>query len=141
MILLLAAFTSTSFGIYYYSENLKALLIDLIVKKSRIMLEHELKQKYLIDLASSNLKHLTVEYVLKSERVVATTAGLVEHMCTMEQTHDVSQDLLIKSLMSPGMQAKINSVFEYQALSRYFTEYVTRRIDLDSFLRMINLKK
>ena len=141
MILLLGAFSSAGFGIYYYSEDLKKLLIDLIVEKSKIIIKHELKQRDLIDLGSSNLKQLTEDYVLKNEVFVGATAELIEQAFITEETHDAAQDLFIKALMNAGAQANIRSMFEYQALCRHFSSYVTRRVNLEDVLVETNIKK
>ena len=76
-ILYFGIFTSISTGMAY-SDEIKSTIIQYLTQKTKEIVQHELKQDYIIELATVNLERVIIDHALKNQSVINVTAGLVD---------------------------------------------------------------
>lgn len=131
---------STGISCYYCADSLKIALNNLILVRARGIIKHELKQPHVLDLACTNLKNLTIQHVFKNEKVVKTTAGLLELLFQWNQTQDLATDLIGKALIKPGLQRKVEGIFDYHITCDRFALNIAKKNDLENKILKITAK-
>ena len=143
-ILYFGIFTSISTGMAY-SDEIKSTIIQYLTQKTKEIVQHELKQDYIIELATVNLERVIIDHALKNQSVINVTAGLVDKLFHLKTTQEFCKELLDKGFYSHGIQGRVTEVFEYRAQVEDYSLHVSKRIrfedDLEDIEIMDNNKK
>lgn len=119
--------TGVAFSIgYYYFDDIKHNTVNFLLKKTREVVKHELKQTHNIEIASNRLKQLTIDHVMKNPKVISITGGLVEELLRQDNTKRLSKEMMVKAISSKHFVRKLNAMVDYKFEIKQFNTKILK---------------